>query len=161
MLTTTAGEYIIRKAGLAELEDVIRLRLALMCELAAPHPEELAVWAEATRRYLPTALPAGRFHVWLAYVDGEAVACAGLAPYERPPSPEGLSGLEGYIVNMYTAPRWRRRGISRALMTDMLDFARELGLGRLWLHASNDGRPLYEAMGFSTNPTALEWKPGA
>lgn len=153
-------EWILRKAGLQELEEVLRLRLALMREMShLGTSNEQAAWSGVTRRYLEGALPTGRFHVWLAYVGETAVACAGLVPFERPPAPGNLPGLEAYINNMYTAPEWRQRGISRALLAELMGFARSLGVGRLWLHASKDGRPLYESVGFTPNPQALEWVP--
>lgn len=152
--------WSIRKAGVADLEDVIRLRRELMGIFGGLTEANAAAWEEATRRYLLTALPGGRFHVWLASVEGEAVACSGLVPFERPPAANHLSGLEGYILNMYTVPAWRGRGLSRALMKELMAFAREAGMGRLWLHASEEGRPLYEKLGFAPNPTALEWTPG-
>ena len=40
-------------------------------------------------------------------------------------------------------------------MTELMAFAREAGMGRLGLHASEEGRPLYEKLGFATNPIAL------
>ncbi|WP_338872021.1 GNAT family N-acetyltransferase [Myxococcus stipitatus] len=159
-MSANPADWCIRKAGLEDLEQVVRLRLALMCELHAPAPGELDAWASATRRYLMSALPSGRFHVWLAFAGDEAVSCGGLSPFERPPAPGNLSGLEGYILNMYTVPTWRKRGVSRALLADLMAFARELGMGRLWLHASDDGRSLYESVGFAPNLTALEWTPG-
>jgi GNAT superfamily N-acetyltransferase len=153
--------WTIRKATEEDLEDVVRLRRELVRVVGGftSGPSEQA-WTEATWRYLVSALPAGRFHAWLARADGgEAVACGGLVPFERPPGPNNLGGWEGYVLNMYTAPGWRRRGVSRAVLAELMRHARELGLGRLWLHASSDGRPLYEQMGFQTNPIALEWQP--
>lgn len=152
--------WSIRKAGLADIEDVVRLRRELMVIFGGLTEANARAWEEATRRYLRTALPEGRFHVWLAYAGGEPVACSGLVPFERPPAANHLSGLEGYILNMYTVPAWRKRGLSRALMTELQGFAREAGMGRLWLHASEEGRPLYEKLGFAPNPIALEWTPG-
>lgn len=149
----------IRKAGVEDLEEVVRLRRELMRIFGGLTDANAAAWEVATRRYLTTALPGGRFHVWLAFVEGEAVACSGLVPFERPPAANHLSGLEGYILNMYTAPAWRGRGISRALMKELMAFSSEAGLARLWLHASEDGRPLYEKLGFAPEPTALEWTP--
>jgi GNAT superfamily N-acetyltransferase len=154
------GEWILRKAGLEELEEVLRLRLALMRELSEFETDsEQAAWVNVTRRYLENALPEGRFHAWLAYVGEGAVACAGLTPFERPPSPTNLTGQEAYVLNIYTAPEWRRRGISRRLLSELMEFAQEQGIGRLWMHASEDGRPLYESVGFMPNPRALEWEP--
>jgi GNAT superfamily N-acetyltransferase len=57
------------------------------------------------------------------------------------------------------APEWRGRAFARALFEELTRFARELGVGRLLLHATADGRPFYESVGFKPNPTSMEWTP--
>jgi len=52
-------------------------------------------------------------------------------------------------VNVYTEPGSRRRGIARALMQAMMEWARAEGFDRLLLHASDNGRPLYRSLGFA------------
>jgi hypothetical protein len=37
-----------------------------------------------------------------------------------------------------------------------VELARDRGVHRLWLHATDDGRALYEDEGFAPNPSALE-----
>lgn len=152
------GDWSLRKVGLEDLEDILRLRREMARDLGLLTEENARPWEEAARRHLVASLPTGRFHVWLAYVRGEAVASSGLVPFERPPAPYDLSGLEGYVLNMFTLPAWRGRGLSRALLTELMVFARQLGMRKLWLHASEAGRPLYERMGFAPEPTALEWR---
>ena len=49
---------------------------------------------------------------------------------------------------MYTEPEHRRRGLARRLMAEMIAWCRAAGLGSVSLHASDAGRPLYEALGF-------------
>jgi GNAT superfamily N-acetyltransferase len=49
---------------------------------------------------------------------------------------------------MYVEPDYRRRGIARQLMNAILAWARDGRVARLVLHASQDGRHLYTAMGF-------------
>ncbi|NMO16112.1 GNAT family N-acetyltransferase [Pyxidicoccus fallax] len=149
----------IHKAGVDDIDEVIRLRRELMRQFGGLTDANAAAWEEAARRHLLKALPEGRFHVWLAMAGTEAVACSGLVPFERPPAASDLGGLEGYVLNMYTAPAWRGRGLARALLAELMAFAREAGMSKLWLHASEDGRPLYEKVGFAPEPTALEWKP--
>jgi GNAT superfamily N-acetyltransferase len=39
-------------------------------------------------------------------------------------------------------------GLARRLMTTVIDWSRLNGVDRLILHASTDGRPLYESLGF-------------
>ncbi len=45
-------------------------------------------------------------------------------------------------------PEWRRRGIASELLTRIIDWARTKRLDRLVLHASKEGRALYQRFGF-------------
>lgn len=62
---------------------------------------------------------------------------------------ELVGGPQGLILNVYTEPAWRRRGLAVLLMQRVLDWAAANGVKSLVLHASNDGRPLYEKLGFT------------
>jgi GNAT superfamily N-acetyltransferase len=59
-----------------------------------------------------------------------------------------LAGREALVMNVYVAPEFRRRGLARHLMETILEWARGAGIPRMVLHASGEGRPLYESMGF-------------
>jgi GNAT superfamily N-acetyltransferase len=61
------------------------------------------------------------------------------------------------VLNVYCEPPHRRRGLARALMDAILDWCRERSISRVSLHASDEGRPLYEGLGFTaTNEMRLE-----
>lgn len=53
-------------------------------------------------------------------------------------------GREGF-----TEKAWRRRGLARLLMEEVLKGAKTSRIDTLVLHASGDGRPLYEQLGFA------------
>ncbi len=153
--------WSVRKASPGDLEEVLRLRLALMRStgsVLAGSAQE-AVFLVDSRAYLERTLPLGRFHAWLGVAGDRVVASSGVVPFERPPVPGNPAGLELYILNMYTEPEWRGRGLARALFAEVMRFAREQGAGRVWLHTTDDGRPLYESEGFTSNPKVLEWTP--
>ena len=66
-------------------------------------------------------------------------------------------GRHGTIVNVFTEPEWRRRGVAALLLQRIIAWSREERLDRLVLHASSAGRALYEKMGFvATNEMRLE-----
>jgi GNAT superfamily N-acetyltransferase len=56
---------------------------------------------------------------------------------------------EALVVNVYVEPGYRRQGLARRLMADILAWGREQGIERVSLHASSMGRPLYESLGFA------------
>jgi predicted acetyltransferase len=63
------------------------------------------------------------------------------------------------IINIYTEPKVRRRGLARRLMLLMIQWLKEQGFSSVVLHASHAGRPLYEKLGFvPTNEMRLRLK---
>ncbi|WP_017409131.1 GNAT family N-acetyltransferase [Aeromonas hydrophila] len=148
---------IIRQATQTDIPALVTLRMALFCEVGelSEPLADLDLW-QATSRYFSTAQAEESARSWVA----EVVASATLALFVRPPYPGNLAGREGYLLNMYTLPAHRRQGLAGALLGQMADYARAQQLGRVWLHASDEGRPLYERIGFVANPAYLEWQPG-
>ena len=59
-----------------------------------------------------------------------------------------MTGKEAYIMNMYTKPKWRKKGIGSAILEKLIDEARNRGIEAIKLHATPKGRPLYEKFGF-------------
>lgn len=148
---------LIREALVADIPALVALRMQLFCEvgeLATPEADP-ALW-QATQAYFTQGMQAGSARSWVVEADDVLVACGTLALFVRPPYPGNLAGREAYVLNMYTQPAWRRRGLAGGLLDVMLTHAREQRLGKLWLHASDEGRPLYERLGFLGNPACLE-----
>ena len=120
---------------------------------------------EAARAYLAPAITDGRYIAWVAERDdrsGEIVAGAGVQLRELLPRPDVarervVHGPQGLVVNVYTERAWRRRGAAEALMRELLRWCRENGIESIVLHASGEGRPLYEKLGFTpTNEMRYE-----
>lgn len=80
--------------------------------------------AEATRKYLSEKIPSGEFLAWVAEVDCQIVATSGLVFFQRLPYYGNLSGLEAYIMNVYTIPMWRGQRIATALLKEIISFVR-------------------------------------
>jgi GNAT superfamily N-acetyltransferase len=61
-----------------------------------------------------------------------------------------LSGDVAGVWNVGTLADYRHRGVAAALMRHILADARALGCNKSMLLASDDGRPLYERLGYKT-----------
>ena len=92
---------------------------------------------------------------WLASAaekPDKIVAGAGVQLRQTLPHPSDVSGLaEGrhaVIINVFTDAEWRRQGLGELLLKRIIDWSREQKLDRLILHASEQGRSLYEKLGF-------------
>jgi GNAT superfamily N-acetyltransferase len=85
------------------------------------------------------------------------IAGAGLWIIDWPPHILDPRTGRAYILNIYTDPAHRRRGLSRWLTQTIIDHCRDEGLGVVTLHASADGRRVYETLGFvSSNEMRLQ-----
>ncbi len=112
---------------------------------------------EASRAYFTEALADGRYVGWVAVLHappGKVVGGAGLQLRELLPRPDAggerlVRGPQGLILNVFTERAWRRQGIADALMGELVRWCRENGIESLVLHASDDGRPLYQRLGFT------------
>ena len=92
----------------------------------------------------------------IAEEDGKLLSTAAVIYYDLPPSFTNKIGVRGYVTNVYTAPEHRRKGLSKLLLTKLLDDARSRGIKKLWLGASKLGRPLYEKLGFIQQESYME-----
>ncbi len=129
----------------------------------SPHQEERLV--EITASYLSNAIPRGEYLAWIAedhassppVIGGAGVQLRPILPRPRPASDELELGPEAIVLNVYVEPHWRRRGVGEALMHAILTALATRGILRIVLHASADGRRLYERLGFvATNEMRFE-----
>jgi len=68
------------------------------------------------------------------------------------PGPRDLSGRLPIVYNVYTEPAHRRHGLARAIMQAIHAWCLEAGYGTVGLAASDEGRTLYESLGYRESP---------
>jgi GNAT superfamily N-acetyltransferase len=149
----------MRAATPADAAEVARQRVAMFLEMGSAVPAVAARLTSATEAYLREAMPRGEYLGWLASPTAEprvVVAGAGVQvrrvlpfPRRRPGGQvEVAQGRQAIVLNVYTEPAYRRQGLARRLMDQVLEWARVERIESLVLHAAPDGRPLYEKLGF-------------
>lgn len=84
----------------------------------------------------------------LAAEDGTAVAFVTAVRYT----------LSGWIGNLIVAKDLRGRGYGSRLMGRALEELLAAGVKTVWLTASEQGRPLYEKMGFREIDSVIRWR---
>ena len=85
---------------------------------------------------------------WLP-IEGEKLWAGGavlISPW--PSHPYDLECRRATILNVYVYPQFRRQGIAHCLMQSIIGWCQQQGFAAVYLHASGDGRPLYENLGF-------------
>jgi GNAT superfamily N-acetyltransferase len=66
----------------------------------------------------------------------------------------------GWVGNLLVRRGLRGRGLGRMLMAQALAALDDAGVTTVWLTASEDGRPLYETLGFRKIDTVVRWRGG-
>jgi len=135
------GEYVVRRAEVADADAVAKLLHDFNTEFDEPTPGPRAL-AERVRLLLgdgDTAILLGG-----AGPDGVAVLRFRPAIWTE--------ALECYLAELYVVPDRRGQGLGRALMEAVIELAREEGAAHMDLGTGEDdvaARALYERLGFS------------
>jgi ribosomal protein S18 acetylase RimI-like enzyme len=146
----------IRRATIADLPLLAGHRAAMFRDMGKLRPEAEPALIQATVDHLRDALPRGEYMGWVAEngssppesIGGAGVQLRPMLPRPRSTGEEIALGPEAIILNVYVEPAWRRRGVAEALMWAVLSALAERKIGRVVLHSSDDGRRLYERLGF-------------
>jgi GNAT superfamily N-acetyltransferase len=154
------GDFKIREAGLEErdIEVIVHQRRAMFVAMGHRDERALDSMSEKFRPWVKRKMEAGEYLAWFAIAGDAAVAAgAGLWLMDWPPHMIGGGKWRGNIVNVYTEAAYRRKGLARELTKMAMGWCAREGVETVILHASDEGRALYEELGFeATNEMRLK-----
>ena len=162
---TKQSSYDIRPATAGDAAVIARHRVAMFRDMGKVPSDELASQLlDASTSALAALLHTGSYVGQLAIgANGRVIAGAGV--HVRPQLPRVSSDGTHIttkpiplMVNVYTEPEWRRRGIARALVVALMRWGADQGFDQMVLHASDAGRPLYVSLGFAAT-NEMRWLP--
>jgi GNAT superfamily N-acetyltransferase len=155
----TQAEITIREAAASESAIILHHRRSMFRDMGEGTVEELDRMVKVASPWLAGALADGSYRHWLALDSSGRIAGGGgvlLSPW--PASPKDPCTRRAVILNVYTEPEFRKLGVARQIMLTILGWVKEQGLRSVNLHASDEGRPLYEKLGFeATNEMRLRF----
>ena len=130
-----------------DLETLVRTRVqVLRAANNLPVDADMSMVEEQSRVYYQACW---EDHAALLVYDGKKViGTGGVSFYRVMPTCCNPSGQKAYIMNMYTAPEYRRQGIAAQTLDMLVQECRRRGVGFITLEATAAGRPLYEKYGF-------------
>ena len=148
---------LTRAATAADAAQIARHRRLMFDSMGVGDPVRNDAMDAAALAYLPGAIATGEYRGWMVVApDGRVVAGAGLSVMQLLATPFSPSGQFTYLMSLYVEPPFRRRGIARHLVATMVEWSRAHGYRDIRLHASEQGRRLYESLGFrQTNEMRL------
>ena len=150
----------IRAITAADAAKVTEHRHRMFVDAGKPDDATLRAMSEAFLEWLVPRIGDGSYFGWFAEEAGQVVSGLGMMTLDWPPHPLHLEPLRGYILNVYTEPSHRGRGLARQLTERAMQEARARKLSLTILHATEMGKPLYAKLGFTgTNEMQYRLKP--
>ena len=142
-----------RKAEPADLPALMEIRLETLRNVFSLPPgySFAADLTEKSRAYFSSPNQSS-----ILALDGDtAVGCATMCYLEVLPTIEHPSGLRGHLMNVYTKPAYRRRGIACKMLEMLINEAKEKGVTEITLDATEEGKPLYRKCGFADSAECM------
>ena len=150
--------FSIRPARADEQDVILHHRRSMFRDMQEGTVDQLDRMIEVARPWLQKAIENGTYRHWLALDPSGKVAGGGgvlLSPW--PANPLDPCRERAVILNVYTELEFRRKGVARQIMLTILDWIRSYGLKTVNLHASPEGRALYESLGFQPTNEMRHW----
>ena len=117
---------------------------------------DMSVAEKESYAYYKRSLVTGEHIAYLVYDNGTFIGAGGVSFYQVMPTYHNPTGKKAYIMNMYTAPEYRRQGIAFHTLDLLVKDAKEQGVSQITLEATDMGRPLYENYGFVKKEDEME-----
>lgn len=144
-----------RRLTVEDLDKFIEMRISQLREEGAREDIDIR---PALYDYYHRHMADGTFVSWLAVDDGRIVGTSGMSFVEKPPYYSCPNGRIGLLSSMFTDKDYRRKGIAKALLTKVVDEAREYGCGVVQITASDMGVLLYSDFGFVKNGNFMQYR---
>ena len=154
-LTDLEGEYEMaknykyKKATIADIDELVRTRIiVLRAANKLSNDVDMSLVEKESYEYYKSALEIGEHMAYLVYDNETFIGAGGVSFYQVMPTYHNPTGKKAYIMNMYTAPAYRRQGIAFHTLDLLVKDIRKQGVSQITLEATEMGRPLYEKYGF-------------
>ena len=138
-----------RKTTSDDVELLVELRLDFIkdegIEMTSDETDNFII---TCKRYFEKAIKDNSFIAFVAEKNGEAISAAFMALSERPPRKPFVPCLGGTIHNVFTYEKYRRQGIATNVLKLIIEEAKNTGAGFIDLLATEDGKSVYEKLGF-------------
>ena len=151
--------YKYKKATIADIDELVRTRIiVLRAANKLSNDVDMSLVEKESYEYYKSALETGEHIAYLVYDNETFIGAGGVSFYQVMPTYHNPTGKKAYIMNVYTAPGYRRQGIAFHTLDLLVKDAKEQDMLQIALEATDMGRPLYERYGFVKMEDEMELK---
>ncbi|MCA9911071.1 MAG: GNAT family N-acetyltransferase [Anaerolineae bacterium] len=142
------AEFHIREMQSADIPIVLHHRRSMFADMG----DVIYSGDEATNvfdKWVTIQVAQGRYRGWFVEtVENNVVAGGGIWLMEAVPLSMSDPPYRAHVMNIYTEPAYRRRGLARRIMRVIIEWCGGQGIKTITLNASDEGRSLYGSLGF-------------
>lgn len=142
-------DFDLRKADISDIDLLSKVRvIVLRAANKLDDSVDMSVVYSSTYEYYKTALDDGTHTSYLVFDNDKVIGAGSICYYSVMPTCCNPTGKKAYVMNMYTAPEYRRKGIASVVLDKLVKEALDKGITDIGLESTDMGRPLYEKYGF-------------
>lgn len=137
----------VEKANLKDTDELVDIRLEYLTE-------DYGSLTDSQIQMIKNQLPVYyRNHLnkdLFVYIvrSEKIISCSFLLVSEKPANPSFINGRTGTVMNVYTKPDFRRKGIAGKIMEFLISDAGKMKLDFVELKSTDSGYNLYKSVGF-------------
>lgn len=144
-------------ASLVDLEILTKTRIEVLRAANQLNADaDMSEVEKQSYKYYQKALQDDSHLAYLIFDGDTFVGTGGISYFQVMPTYHNPSGRKAYIMNMYTKPEYRRKGIAMKTLDLLVQDAKKRGVTAISLEATAMGRPLYEKYGFKAMNHEME-----
>lgn len=138
-----------RRATLADLNLLVNHRERMWQAMADFSPYEHKAASRAYRKWLRPRIASGSAAAFVVEASGHRPIASGVVwLQDAQPRPSWTGTKQAYLMSVFTEAEERRKGHATRITRAAIRWAREHGVDRMSLHASETGTQVYRRLGF-------------
>ncbi len=144
--------------SLEEVKDIPTLmswRKEVIENVFGQQPDETLLLAN--RQFYEKHIADGTHYALIIEYDGEKCGCGAVCFTDELPSPDNPSGRCAYLMNIYVREAFRKHGLAHKIVSHLIQESKRCGCGKIYLETTDDGRPVYQSLGFRDLPDIMKY----
>lgn len=110
----------------------------------------------ASRQYYRDHIADGSHLAVVASAGDSDCGCGGVCYTDELPSPDNPTGKCAYLMNIYVREAFRNKGVAHAIVSYLIEDARNRNCGKIYLETTDQGKPVYQSLGFDDLPGIMK-----
>jgi len=110
---------------------------------------------QAYKEKLTKQIPESTCKAWIIKKDNQLIASGAISILCYVPVPDDTNLNIAYLHSMYTERKFRGNKLAQRIIDTAIQYCKGNGIHRIVLNSSDDGKPIYEKVGFASVPDSM------